>query len=292
MRDHLREWAKYLKDEDLSRELIGAVLDLLHEDPQREMNSQERHVIGRSIHRSLSRIHRYAESPIEKVFLGAVLVTLIVKSPRPFAFTGPIRNLPQARVRMAELVQRRRDFVNSYLEGSEPYAAEGSEPKNDYERVEADQDETDEFIHTLRRRRDHGELTHREYEWLADECLEPVLRGKGSLLISPQTVIPDILVRGRGIRCDVLVWSPRMDRFNIVVECDGYATHAEYQNYISDRIRDRQLALRGYTTLRYSGSELHNDAIGCAVDFADQITLAQLRALVFERGLDALEEDG
>lgn len=47
----------------------------------------------------------------------------------------------------------------------------------------------------------------------------------------------------------------------IVVECDGAAFHTDKEK---DRRRDRYITKQGYWVLRYTGSEIHRDALAVA----------------------------
>lgn len=53
---------------------------------------------------------------------------------------------------------------------------------------------------------------------------------------------------------------------NIVVECDGREFHSHPDQVRDDRERDRFLKNRGYTILRFTGAEIHEDAYRCGFD--------------------------
>ncbi len=51
----------------------------------------------------------------------------------------------------------------------------------------------------------------------------------------------------------------------IVVECDGHDWHERTKEQAArDKARDRFLTSAGWRVLRFTGSEIHNDAIDCA----------------------------
>ena len=53
----------------------------------------------------------------------------------------------------------------------------------------------------------------------------------------------------------------------IAIECDGHDFHERTKEQArNDRSRDRALTLAGWTVLRFTGSEIHVDAIRCASD--------------------------
>lgn len=53
----------------------------------------------------------------------------------------------------------------------------------------------------------------------------------------------------------------------IGVECDGHEFHERTKEQAQrDKARDRQLALKGFRMLRFTGSEIYRHAFVCAVD--------------------------
>lgn len=69
-------------------------------------------------------------------------------------------------------------------------------------------------------------------------------------------------------RVDFLLLSTLLPRHvRIVVECDGHDFHERTKEQAArDRSRDRTLTGLGYTVLRYTGSEIHQDPWACAQD--------------------------
>lgn len=53
----------------------------------------------------------------------------------------------------------------------------------------------------------------------------------------------------------------------VVVECDGHAFHERTKDQAArDRSRDRAMTLAGYTVMRFTGSEIYNNLVGCILD--------------------------
>lgn len=51
----------------------------------------------------------------------------------------------------------------------------------------------------------------------------------------------------------------------LIVECDGHDYHERTKEQAAkDRSRDREVQLRDYSVLRFTGSEIYKDAWGCA----------------------------
>lgn len=58
---------------------------------------------------------------------------------------------------------------------------------------------------------------------------------------------------------------PTFKEFNVVVECDGHDYHERTKEQAKrDKRRDRLLQELGYPVLRFTGSEIWEDAMGCA----------------------------
>lgn len=88
-------------------------------------------------------------------------------------------------------------------------------------------------------------------------------RGLGDVLrIEPQAMIGpyrvDFVVRFR---------FDEKQKIEIVVECDGHDFHERTKEQASsDKARDRTLQRLGYRVFRFTGSDIHADARGCARD--------------------------
>lgn len=95
---------------------------------------------------------------------------------------------------------------------------------------------------------------------------EPYATTSPVIILRPQARLDD------GWRVDFLLHcynvapkrGPRGWR-KLIVECDGHGFHERTKEQAAkDRSRDRWATLNKYTILRFTGSELHKDAWGCA----------------------------
>lgn len=86
-------------------------------------------------------------------------------------------------------------------------------------------------------------------------------------------VIPQAKIDGLGddekatCRVDFLffVGPSRLFRRAFAVECDGREWHAKSEEQVArDKRRDRRLLAKDIPTIRFTGSEIHRDAEGCA----------------------------
>jgi hypothetical protein len=90
------------------------------------------------------------------------------------------------------------------------------------------------------------------------------LRDSWHMTLQPK--FPDIVVNGKPIRPDILLWVPGDPNSKILIECDGYEYHSKKDAFTSDRARDRITKTLGYTTLRFSGSEIHRNVSGVSTE--------------------------
>ncbi len=86
----------------------------------------------------------------------------------------------------------------------------------------------------------------------------------------------DAQVKVGQYRVDFLVRFPTSTKKQyIVIECDGHDHHERTKEQATrDRRRDRQMLARGILVMRFTGSEIWKDAIGCA---------RQVQSLIYSR---------
>lgn len=88
------------------------------------------------------------------------------------------------------------------------------------------------------------------------------------MTVTPQKSIPPYRV---DIFIEVTPPYQAAKPFGFVIECDGHAFHEKTKEQAAaDKARDRYFAGLGYRVFRFTGSEIHKDAIGCA----EQVRLA------------------
>lgn len=71
-------------------------------------------------------------------------------------------------------------------------------------------------------------------------------------------------------RADILVFA---NGRRLVVECDGAEFHGSAEQVERDKRRDRYCAARGWPVMRFTGSEIHRDPRGCAIEVGAWIML-------------------
>lgn len=75
-------------------------------------------------------------------------------------------------------------------------------------------------------------------------------------------------------KADFLLWFA-LKRFHagVIVECDGHAFHERTKEQAAhDKKRDRDLLTAGYPVLRFTGSEIFKDVLGCADQVRDALS--------------------
>lgn len=80
----------------------------------------------------------------------------------------------------------------------------------------------------------------------------------GTLLIQMQLRLLDW-------KADFVLSCPSITTKKAIIECDGHAFHERTKEQAArDRARDRAAQTAGYLMLRYTGSEIYRDPLGCA----------------------------
>jgi very-short-patch-repair endonuclease len=80
----------------------------------------------------------------------------------------------------------------------------------------------------------------------------------GTLVIQPQYRLLDW-------PADFVLSCPSISQKRVVIECDGHDFHERTKEQAArDRARDRAVQAQGHIMLRYTGSEIYRDPLGCA----------------------------
>ncbi|KTS02505.1 hypothetical protein SB2_25460 [Methylobacterium radiotolerans] len=94
------------------------------------------------------------------------------------------------------------------------------------------------------------------------------------LIIVPQAQLD-------GWRVDFLIYAWEFGRLSgraqwrrLIVECDGHDFHERTKAQAAkDRGRDREFQMRGYTIMRFTGSELYASPLKCVGEIGDWIQM-------------------
>lgn len=111
---------------------------------------------------------------------------------------------------------------------------------------------------------------------------EYISRLYGIYYITLQPSFNDVRINGRVIRPDIYVWNTYDPNFRLIVECDGYRYHSDKSTFSQDRTRDRILHMRGFKVLRFSGSDIVNNPAGMARELHEYL-VAQKRDKAINR---------
>lgn len=98
------------------------------------------------------------------------------------------------------------------------------------------------------------------------EDRENQTRARSAMLMREQPVLT--------YRIDLVMMPALLARYIatpiLAIECDGHDFHDRTKQQAAyDRARDRELLLRGITTIRFTGSEIHHSAERCAAAVID-----------------------
>ena len=172
------------------------------------------------------------------------------------------------------------------------YEAWGNRLKEDYEAVlqmvelykSQDPKPADSFPAYTMLLQEQGILSEEQrIEIDSIEMMFDLLEHKDAFHLTIQAKMPpEIKLDGRGLRVDLLAWSPFGVLPRIVVECDGFEYHKNKEQFINDRKRDRLLKSHGYDVVRFSGSEIYADPLVPAKELLDYLAEVANRPLVID----------
>lgn len=207
--------------------------------------------LGAVTQESVEEIIRLSGSPIERMFLGSLLLGSIKWFPYGIV-VHPIQK--DTHKELAEF----RDYLSKFFDFVEWY-------ENKYGSYSGLDDYLDAQVVSGKMESSERKYIHR----LVFRYLYLSLRDSWHLTLQPK--FPDIIVGGKSIRPDILLWVPSDPSKRIIVECDGYQFHNEKNAFISDRARDRKTSGIGYTTLRFAGTEIYRDISGVAIELLNYL---------------------
>ena len=199
---------------------------------------------------SIDIVFKYAESPIEKIFLNALLLTNLMHGPYLILYTEPLSPVSKA---LNEL-RAGYELVMGLM-----HAFEGIDGEIDIEKFNA---------YVL----DSSTFTEEDQKFILHHVIcEYGLKHSNAFHISLQCLFDDIQVDRKHIRPDIFIWVPSRPEFKLIVECDGYQYHSNNHSFTNDRERDRILRSRGYQVLRFSGQEIISNPLGKAEELMNYL---------------------
>lgn len=200
---------------------------------------------------SVETIIHLSESPIERMFLGSLLLGSIKCFPYGIVVHQTHKNTHKELADFRIYLSKFFNFIEWYEKKNGSY--------DDLENYLSDQVISGKM-----------ESPEREYiNRLVFRYLYLSLKDSWHMTLQPR--FPDVIVDGKAIRPDMLLWIPSDPSKKIIVECDGYQYHKEKRLFISDRARDRKTARLGYITLRYSGTEIYRNTSGVATELLNYL---------------------
>jgi len=210
-------------------------------------------------------IHLHSESPIEKIFLGALLIGFLVSQPDYLILISPTQDVDSLMKREKRLIELYEQIEKDYLQEDR---CEGPEEKPGYLK------NIDAYIFNLHK---EGGISIEDYQELSVDRFRFITKSVIPYYITPQVYISNVGKDKKFIRCDLFIWNPFNEKLRYIIEFDGYEWHSTNAKFTKDRIRDRDLLLQGYEVLRYSGKEINQDPMSCVKDLFKHINTGQLK---------------
>ena len=215
--------------EEQTRLLVGGVCKL--NPPNSGRDDVDLVMSHWQLRMALDAIHvafAHSASPIERQFLCALVLGFIFADPRGYIVTTP---QPDVIGHIAEV----RELLSLMDEIDAAHGAKRGSKQGFYAVAESDE----------------ARSAYVQYRslWMAD-----------AIHLTPQAGLT--LGSGKRIRLDFLAWVPSNPKSMLAIECDGFEWHSSRKSFAGDRARDRELKLQGIDTIRFAGTEIHNDLAG------------------------------
>jgi len=197
---------------------------------------------------SVDIVYEHSESEIETIFLNSLILSFLKADPLSLVFTPPFNDV-------WTFVKAHRNELKSMLKINKKYR-EHTGTKN-----------SEGFLVYVENLLKDSSIDKEQYRWYKDSYNFIHKFGfYNSFFLTMQAGFPHLKVDEKSIRVDIYIWIPANEKFNLIVECDGFHYHKEKETFISDRKRDRLLKFKDFEVLRYSGSEIFKDPIAASND--------------------------
>jgi very-short-patch-repair endonuclease len=242
IKDKIPDWKNKFQSLDFLETLIRMIteqfFDGAHKDSASEILSLIYNSIGKvNLHASLN----LAKSPIERIFLAQIVVSFYYRHPL-LLMVGPNDNFYKDFQKALNNDER----VNTISK------ATGKKPGDVAKEVLNEEEYEDHLWYTL---------IYRDLQCIQSIQMYPQYRFHGIEKIEKK------FAPLKRYCADVFFFKFQDPRsFSLIVECDGYKWHKQKKAFTHDRQRDRAFRTAGIDVLRYSGSEIVNDPISCALN--------------------------
>jgi len=196
-------------------------------------------------------VFKHSESPIEVLFLNSLALSFL-NAGLPLVFLPPADDVVAAIDEFLKNIVFIQELAERFQKRTQLNLSLG------------------EFI-------DHEFKQHRMTSEDACSCMRGVIYYEWlSLDKTPHVVLqagfPDVRIDGRSVRVDLLAFLPAKPNKKLVIECDGFQFHGSQEAFTRDRKRDRALGALSLQVLRFSGSEIYQDAPRTAQELFKQLT--------------------
>lgn len=199
---------------------------------------------------AIETVYNQAESPIESLFVGSLVISFMLGDPLGLLVRPPFSDAPRQ-------MNRAKSLLGSMLE------AEGK--LREARRLDISFTDYLDYLESEQLISVNEHAFSQQWYLLAH-----VLGYYNAFHLSMQARFPSVKVDGRAIRADLLIYVPGSD-LRLVVECDGYEWHSSRKMFTTDRQRDRALKSAGFETFRFSGSEIRDNPVAASKELFDYL---------------------
>lgn len=242
LKDKIPDWKNKFQDLEFLEILIGMITEQFFDGKPKDSASEVLFSIYNAIgKRNLNVSLNMAKSPIERLFLAQIVVCFYHRHPL-LLMVGPNDNFHKD-IQKALNNEERVKTISKKTE---------KKPGDVAKEVLTEKEYVDHLWYTL---------IYRDFQCIQSIQMYPQYRFHGIEKIEKK------FVPLKRYCADVFFFKfqyPR--RFSLIVECDGYKWHKQKTAFTHDRKRDRAFRTAGIDVLRYSGSEIVNDPISCALN--------------------------
>jgi Protein of unknown function (DUF559) len=200
-------------------------------------------------------VFKYAEFPIEKIFLNQLILNAIKNHVPRIMFTRPFSSANEMMDGYRKSDKIVKQIWESFLEaiGEKTPDARTEQAFLEYIRMSADfsQLAKDNIIGYFTEGYDSYDLIH----------------------LTIQTPFDDIFFQDKPIRPDILVWVPSEPKMKLIVDCDGFIYHSNNSTSSNNREKDRILKSYGFKVLRFSCREIIDNPLKTASELLNYIVI-------------------
>lgn len=233
--------------------------------PQDEREEFSQSNIKTTYKNNVEFVSKFAESPIEKIFLNALTLNALIHRNLFIKFTEPLQPIRKVITSYRDCQEYVMNLWQNFI------LANGEDDGNRF------------ILHVI-----NSDLEEKEKSLILHHMIfNYMLMHRNVFHISLQSILDNIDELGKNIRPDVFIWIPSRPEFQLIVECDGYKFHSDVSTFTKDKQRDRILRRNGFKILRFAGREIVNHPLEKAEELYN--FLLETQKVIFHK--EIMEDD-